>query len=438
MKMTTRSVLTALAIPAALSALLVGCDLNRVLEVQPANLIPAVELETPQNATLLATGAAADFDCAFNAFVVVGGLIGEELEDGLQTAARWPYDQRNITADQTFYSVNNCTGLGIYAPLQAARAGSNNVGRLLSGWTDAEVPGRQLLLARMAAYEAWGQLFLGETFCETVFSTVEGEKVLYAGRITRAQAIDAAITTFGTAITTATAVGGVSADSIRFFALVGRARANLDKGDLVAARADAAAVVAGVPATWAWNVTNSNASTRRQNRVFQENGVTTTPNATVGLRYRTLNDPRVPVTNLNRLSSGTNIPLWQQRKYTAVTSPIQLASAQEMQLVIAEADRTSNPANTVNIINTFRAAGNQGTYTGAVTPAALLTEIIDQRRRALFLTGTHFPDIIRYNLTLTPAQGAATPWGQTYGPATGSALCLPLPNVEKDNNPILQ
>ena len=436
--MTTRSVLTALAIPAALAAFVAGCDLDRVLEVQPANLIPAVELERPENAALLATGVAGDFDCAFNAFVVVGGLIGEELEDGLQTAARWPYDQRNVTADQTFYSTNNCTNLGIYAPLQAGRAGANNVRRLLTGWTDAQVPNRQLLMARMAAYEGWSQLFLGEAFCETVFSTLEGEKVIFAGRITRAQAIDSAISTFTIAITTAQAVGGVSADSIRFFSLAGRARAYLDKGDLVNARADAAAVVAGVPATWAWNVTTSSASTRRQNRVFQENGVNNTPNATVGVRYRTLNDPRVPVLNLNRQSSGTNIPLWQQRKYTLVSSPIPLTSAQEMQLVIAEADRTTNSANTISIINTFRAAGSQGTYSGATDPASLLTEIIDQRRRALFLTGTNFPDVIRYNLTISPAQGAATPWGQTYGPATGSALCLPLPNVEKDNNPILQ
>lgn len=432
--MTRRSMLTALAIPAALVALVAGCDLNRVLEVAPANLVPAVDLEQPQNAPLLVNGVAGDFDCAFNAFVVVGGLIGEELEDALQTAARWPYDQRNVTPDQNFYSTNNCTSLGIYAPLQGARVGANNVRRLLNTWTDAQVPNRQLHIARVAAYEAWAQLFLGESFCETVFSTIEADTVRYATRITKAQAIDSAISTFSLAITTATAVGGTAADSIRFFSLAGRARAYQDKGDLTNARVDAVAV----PAAFVWNVTASGASTRRQNRVFQENGVNNSPNSTVGARYRTLNDPRVPVANLNRVSSGTNVPFWQQRKYTSVAAPIPLTSGQEMQLIIAEADRTSNSANTISIINTFRAAGNQGTYTGATDPASLLNEIIDQRRRALFLTGTHFPDIIRYNLTISPAQGAATPWGQTYGPATGSALCLPLPNVEKDNNPVLR
>ena len=43
-----------------------GCDLNKILSVEPATLIPATEIESPANAALLVNGAAADFDCAFN------------------------------------------------------------------------------------------------------------------------------------------------------------------------------------------------------------------------------------------------------------------------------------------------------------------------------------------------------------------------------------
>jgi hypothetical protein len=88
------------------------------------------------------------------------------------------------------------------------------------------------------------------------------------------------------------------------------------------------------------------------------------------------------------------------------------------------------------IIATQRIAGGQAAYTGT-TAADDLAEIIDQRRRALFLTGTHLGDLIRYNLTLSPAVGAATPWGQTFGPDKGSQLCMPLPQVEVLNNPLL-
>lgn len=435
MKNNSSLIVRALAVVASIT--IVGCDLNKALSVQPANLINANSLESPENAQILAAGAASDYDCAFNSYVVAGALLGEEFEDALQTADRWPYDQRTVQANQSRYSQNTCIvgSLGIYQPLQAARASAGNVRQLLEGWTDVQVPGRQLLIARMSAYEAWSQLLIAEAFCETVFSSVHGENVTWGTIISRTQALDSAIARFGSAITTAQAVSGASADSIRYFALIGRARAYQDKGNLPSARADAVLV----PASFVWNVTASNASNRRQNHVFQENNPGITPGASVGARYRQASytsDPRIKVQDLKKFSNGTNVPLWAQLKYTAVSSPIPAATGTEMQLLIAEADITSNRANTLAIIATMRAAGNQPAYTGT-TAQDDLNEIIDQRRRALFLTGTHFGDIIRYNLTVSPAAGTSTPWNQQYGPDKGSQMCLPLPQVELLNNPLL-
>ena len=100
--------------------------------------------------------------------------------------------------------------------------------------------------------------------------------------------------------------------------------------------------------------------------------------------------------------------------------------------------RTANEATTtLPTIAQMRTDGNQPAYTGT-TAAEHLAEIIDQRRRALFLTGTHWGDIIRYNITLSPAAGTTTPWGQTFGSSAGSAQCLPVPEVEFLNNPALQ
>ena len=432
----SETIMRALAVTAVLGTVtIVGCDLGKTLEVQPANLIPAVTLETPENALLLVAGAASDYDCAFNSYVVVGGLLGEELDDAIQTADRWPYDQRTVAANQSRYSQNSCTALGVYQPLQAARVSASNVRRLLEGWTDVQVPNRNLHIARMSAYEGWSQLLIAEMFCTTVFSTVKGEDIDYGTEIPRAQALDSAISRLSSAITTAQSVGGVVADSIRYFALVARARAYQDKGDMAHARADAIIV----PAGFVWNITASNTNTRRQNRVFQENNVGITPSSSVGARYRQAtytSDPRIKVQNLNRLSNGTNVPLWAQTKYTAVNSSIPAATGTEMQLLIAEADIASNRSNTLAIIAAMRAAGSQPAYTGT-TAADDLNEIIDQRRRALFLTGTHFGDIIRYNLTVSPAAGTLAPWNQAYGPDKGSQMCLPLPQVEFLNNPKL-
>src|SRR5215212_2661861 len=132
MKRHWRIFMRLLATSGALATLsMAACDFDKALAVQPANLIPAITLEAPENAPLLVAGAAADFDCAFNTFVVVGALIGEEFEDAVQTADRWPYDQRSITSASRFYGANSCTTLGLYTPLQASRVSANNVRHLL-------------------------------------------------------------------------------------------------------------------------------------------------------------------------------------------------------------------------------------------------------------------------------------------------------------------
>ena len=448
----TSKVMSVLAAIAALGA--TACDLNKILSVESANLIPAVDLEAPGNAALLVNGAAADFDCAFNSYAAVGALITGEFVDALQTADRWPYHQRTVNSRQTRYATSSCTALGVYQPLQASRASAQNIRRLLNGWTDVEVPNRQILIARSAAYEGWAQLLIGETFTETVFSSVNGETVNWGTIITRSQALDSAIATLTTAITTATAVGGTVADSVRYFALVGRARAQHTKAyiasatnpNLAVARADAALV----PAAFEWRTTASGTVARRQNRIFQESSNTVTQqNSSVGPYYRTIGrqagtttgDPRVPVQNMNRVSNGTAVPQWAQLKYPAVTEPLAVAAGREMQLLIAEADRTNAgtcATSTAVIINTFRTAGAQPAYTACVSAAADLAEIQDQRRRSLWLQGTYLGDVIRYNLTLSPAKDTPTPWTQTYGSHIGSEQLLPLPDVERLNNPALQ
>jgi hypothetical protein len=415
---------------------LAGCDVNKALSVDSPSRIPAGTLETPANAALLVNGAVSDFECAYGAYVVVGGLEGEEFDDYTQTASRWPYDRRDVQSNQSMYSVNTCDGLGVYTPLQTARVTANHVRTLLEGWTDAEIPAgnnRQVLIATAAAYEAWSILLLGEGFCSTVLTTIDGANFAYAGETTRNDAFKAAEDRFNQAITVAQAQGS-AATSILDMALVGRARARQDQGNLAGARTDAALV----PASFVFNATASSVSGRRNNRVFVESNALGV-NSSVGARYRTLNDPRVPVQNLNR-PNALGVPAWAQLKYTSVSSNIPMATGDEAQLIIAEADAASNSSNTIAIINAFRAKGNEGTYTGATDAASLLNEVVDQRRRALFLTGTNFGDIVRYKLTLTPATGTNFPAGQTYGSQScvgDTRIGLPLPDVERQSNPKL-
>ena len=451
----TSSLMRALCLVGALT--IAGCDMDDLLSVDTPTLIPAGDLEaTPANAALLVNGAAADFECGFNSYVAVTALISGEFVDALQTADRWPYNQRTVAPNQGRYSTNSCTALGLYQPLQSMRASAQNARRLLEGWTDAEVAvagNRQLLIARAAAFEGWSQMLLGEVFAATVFSAFNGETVTWGSQITRAQALDSAIATLTLAINTATAVTGTVADSIRYLALVGRARAHHNKAYnanaaapdaamLALARADAAVV----PAAFEWRASASGTVARRNNRVFNESSNTVTQqSSSIGQYYRTNGrqgtgpgDPRIPVQDMGRVSNGTAVPQWAQLKYTAVGSALPIATGREMQLLIAEVDRTNAgtcATSTQTIINTFRTAGAQAPYVACLDAAADLAEIQDQRRRSLWLQGTYLADVIRYNLTLTPAAGSATPWGQTYGSDVGRNQLLPIPDVERLNNP---
>jgi hypothetical protein len=407
----------------------VACDTNRILEVQAPSRIPAAGLEGPANAQLLLNGAISDFECAFGSYVVVSGLISEELDDGTQTADRYPFDRRDVKPSDTRYSTSGCTALGVYTPLQTARVSNDNVRKLLANWTDAEVAGRATLLATATAYEAWSQLLLAEGFCSTVSSTIDDAgNFVYTGEITREAALAAAESRFTDAITQAQAAGS-GATNILNMAYLGRAKARLDLNNLAGARADAILV----PPSFVFNVTASAIDSRRTNRVWSESNPTGVA-STVSALYRSYNDPRIPVFDLKRNAGGTNFPLFAQTKYAAANTPLPLATGDEAQLIVAEADAAGNTANALAIINAFRAKGNQGAYTGPTDAASLKAQVIDQRRRALFLQGTQLGDIIRYNTTLTPATGTAYAGGGNYG----NQRCMPLPDVEKLNNPVLK
>ena len=409
-----------------------GCDvLGDPLSVDPASRIPAALLETPGNAQILSDGAVGDFECAFNAYTTQGGTIGEEFIYAQQTASRTPYDRRNTTQNDTDYATNSCQGLGVYTPLQIARQSNENLIRLLNSWTDEQVadgpgsPDRTNLIGIAAAYAGYAQVLLGEGFCTLAISSVNPDKTLtYGGEIARDSVFDLAIARFSEAITAAEDAGNTS---IRNMAYLGRARAKLNLGDYPGAKADAQQI----PAGFVRNVSASDVIPRRQNRITSENSVTNR-GLSVGAPYRTMGDLRVPVT-ATTLTSATGVVHYYQTKYPGTATPIPLATYEEAQLIIAEADLRANSLGTaLPILQASRTRGGQGTF-GGTTQAEYLTELIDQRRRELFAESHHLGDVIRFGITLTPAAGTSYHFGGTYG----NQICLPLPAAERLNNPLI-
>ena len=422
-----RSARPALVAGAVLLAVMACETVRNPLEVESSSRIPAEKVETPANAQLLMDGAIADFECAFASYVVEGATVGEEFIYAQQTADRVPADARTTLPTDIRYSTNSCINLGVYAPLQVSRASADNLLDHLRVWTDAEVPvNRTKLIATAAAYAGYSYLLLGESLCTLSFSKINADRSInYGGEISRDSTFKIAVARFTEAITAAQATA--TTDILRM-AYLGRARAKLNLKDYAGAEADALQV----PAGFIKNATYSATVGRRNNLVWGDNALSNR-SSSIGEPYRSMTgDPRVPVTATNTVST-TLVRHFYQTKYATVDAPIPLAKYQEAQLIIAEAEiRAGNLANALPIIAAERTRGAQPAFAGT-TQAEYMAELIDKRRRELFLEGQHLGDVIRYGIVLQPAAGTPYHFGGTYG----NQICFPLPSAEKLNNPLI-
>jgi len=135
-----------------------------------------------------------------------------------------------------------------------------------------------------------------------------------------------------------------------------------------------------------------------------------------------------------RGGSFPQIRLYSQEKYTSLNASIPIATWREARLIQAEAAaQAGNAAAAVGFINALR------TRPGVALPAyassdaaAVRTQIVEERRRELFIESHRLYDTIRFNIALNPAPGTPFPNG---GGTYGENKCLALPDIERLNNP---
>ncbi len=400
-----------------LSAGTVGCSL---LDVQTQTQITEDALQNPANAQLIVNGAVSDFECALGAYVVGMGLLSDEFESAGGAALFFDWDRRTQEASSGTYAVGDClanqVSLGTYRPISTARYTADNALALLNGWTDQEVPDRQGLIATSLAYGGYSRILLGEGFCSAAIDL--------GPELTPAQVFAQAEAKFTEAI--AAAAG--NPDLIRM-ATVGRARARLNMGKLAEAGQDASTI----PVGFVWNANYNAAAFRSQNQLtnmhFRTNGII------VSAPFRNLTfdgvpDPRLKVADAGRASADPTRRLWLTSKYPLQDSPIALATGVEAQLILAEAVGGQQAVGIINALHTR--VGLPATF-ASTDPTAIKNQIIDERRREFFADGHRSYDILRYNLPLNPPAGTVHPQGGTYG----AQRCLPLPDIERNNNPNL-
>lgn len=411
-------------------------DITSLTQENPGTL-SAGTLYVPANAQLLVNGAIGDFECAYSRYVVGSGLFSDELTVAISQSSNYDYDARRLLTNAG-YGTANCSSPtpstsqqpGIYTPLSVARATADTALARLEGWTDEQVANRTRLIGQAATYAGYSLVLLGEGMCSAAINL--------GPELQPPALFDEAVARFTRAITAATAAND---DATLNLAKLGRARAELDLGG-AASLAAAAADAATIPASFVANTSPDAINARRQNLVFIN--ISQSAFSTVDTSFRdvlvpggTSQDPRVAVIDLNRNGTATGARLFIPAKDNANNLPIRIGSYAEAQLIVAEnAAATGDLPGAVTAINNARArTAGLPVYVlpAGATAADVKAQIIEERRRELFLEGHRLGDLRRYDLPFTPASGTAYPYGGVYGTQT----CFPLPDVERINNPTI-
>jgi hypothetical protein len=372
----------------------------------------------------MVNSAIGDFECAFGAFQLSEGIATDEVQDATITAANWQLDRRDDGFTSGSYGTSGCTSSeAVYTPLSTSRWEADQAVTSLNAWTDAQVVSRQLLLAEANVYAGFSYAALGMSMCQAAFDL--GPLVDQKGMFALAEK------RFTDAITAAQAAGNTN---LLNAAYVGRARVRVFQHNTAGAASDAALVPKGFVFNAVMNAVNS----RQFNHIF--NYISTSGSATVEPAARALTtengeiDPRSATTKLTTKPSDQLSVIYIPTKDNAASLtagealPQPIARYEEAQLILAEA---TGGAAGVAIINTLRAAVSLKPYTGATDATSFTNLIVGERQRVLFLEGFRAFDVERFNLALTPLAGSAYRFGGVYG----HTVCLPLPDIERVNNP---
>jgi hypothetical protein len=390
----------------------------------PAN-VPVDLLSDPALAPPLVAASLMTLQCGVEEYAATGGMLSGEYLSANGFVNNHIWEWRGIieikgAPGQCGFN-RNSTDMGFYTPLQQARFQLDDTFGRLEKFTDADVPNRADLMATLRAYSGYAYLLLAEGMCDM---TVDN-----GPKMTKAQVIAIAIDRFTDAIARATAAND---QSILNTALVGRARAELDINKLTEAAADALLV----PPTFVRNAEFTEGGVAsRENRIYN---LTIRNNfLSVGDYYRNLTvngitgtvpDPRVKTKDAGVNGSDGVTRIWQQQKFVAQAgaTPIPIASYNEAQLIYAEA--VGGQAG-FDAINRVRTANGVPTLAGPPPTGQAYTDLIlEERRRQLFSEGQRYSDMLRYNL---PFPTGVNRKGQTFSTLT----CVPLPDVETQNNP---
>ncbi len=383
------------------------------LSVTNPNVIDAATVDPSSGAATLAASSQQNFATALGWLIMYSSWFSGEanVSDTFPT--------RNEFGFRTISDLNGSLNGEVWQPLSLAAASSKIVLDL-----NLPNPTTNVSLARAATFRGFSALHMATDFCTGTFSG--------GPELTTAQMLDTAIFWFSKGVDVGNTNGSTDGRNLANSALVGRARAKLQKGDKAGAKADADAVPAGfnLNLTYTDDLTNR---ARLSNRLWFftfDRGSISVPT------YYQVADPRVPfkAPGTHTLQPQDVVPggYFIQQKYPAYASAVRLASKLEADYISAEAsgDVTAQLA----LINARRTANQQTAYAGATDAASVLTELFTQRGFEFFLEGKRVADFRRAPASVKGIAAAGSAYVKPGYAPVGSQTCYPLPRAERDNN----
>jgi hypothetical protein len=422
--------------PLACAALLLlgAAACNEFLTADNPGAVEEPDVNNPAYTDLIANGPIFAYQFGHAEITYWNAQLTDELFNRAVFAEEGDIDRRFLYSDMTYINAF------MYGPAQRARFLSDDAAarlKIILG----DSASRDLRVARSLAYAGHSYIDLGEMMCTTPINlgVPKTSEEMFADAITRLdEAVTIAVAAKAYYLSRPTVNPNLvaAADSVRFFALVGAARAALDKNDKTAAIGYATQV----PAAFDFRAYYSDNTTGQRNRTYER--------LTLGSNAYLLNtpffdmsaDPRIP-----RIAGTTG------RAYTPLSPPsystftntttggvfapvmsVRVASGLEAQYIVAEAQGPT-PA-TLTFVNTRRAAGLQVPVT--LTGDALMAELRDQRSRDFYLDNHRLGDLRRYLKYYSVDLFPKGPYpGSTSGQVYSTMTCWPLPTNEITGNP---
>lgn len=423
----------------ALGALALGaCAPDGVLEIEDPDIINPSDAQSASGANAVRLGALARLNAATSggeSLLLLGGLFADEWGNGDTFIARQQVDQREIPTENNFLTDAN-------RALHRARLAAEQAVGLLEDFAP-DAPAWQA--AEMYFVRAYVENIVAEHYCNgLVFSTVEDGAEIFGERLTTTQAFERALANAeaGLALVTGTTANDVR---VRNALQVTRGRILNNLGR----RAEAAAAVAGVPTSFAYEILHSPTTT--VNQIWSLNNLNlrysvSDAEGTNGLNFATAGDPRVPVCAggdavcaargiTDRTKNDGTRPVYVQLVWPERESPVAIVSGAEARMIEAEAALASDPAAALAILNAARATvPGLAPLPLAATAEAQVDQLFRERAFWLFSRGYRTGDLRRLVRQYSRAPETVFPVGEwRSGAAYGDDFNIPVPFAEENN-----